>query len=311
MRTVRAFVELLQDYRPIQEIVLLGDILDLQLANWAQAIEGRIHTGPGKRSVGFRYFLTYLLKETGTLSVVYVPGNHDYRIFDYHSIEKHLMNPLRAGKKLQGRMSFFRTFTDPFLQGMLTKTGARIKIVYPHYVLRVNGRRLLLTHGHFFDPTQAFHHEVGKIFSGENLTRKDIQRVRSTYMRRVAMYQNLVSGFSMQRGLREWFTSLYQPFTALKIKIGHRTRKTFLTPAMKKSIGNYITYCCRGKFAGVIFGHTHHAGYSALPDGPVPHVWNAGTFLREAENGRRGSFLTIRTETKTDLTEAIRIHHLD
>lgn len=311
MRTVRDLVDRLEDYRPIREIVLLGDILDLQLANWAQAMEGRFHSGSAKRAVGFRFFLRYVLEHTGASSVIYVPGNHDYRIFDYHSVEKHLMKPLRAGKKLQGRMSFFRTFADPFLQGIIDGNGARMKVIYPHYVLKVNRQRLLLSHGHFFDPTQAFNHEIGKVFSEENLTRKEIQRIRTDYLRRVSLYQNLVSGFSMQRGLREWFTSLYQPFTAFKLKLGHRTKKTFLTPAMKQSIRNYVTFCCRGKFAGLIFGHTHHAGYAAIPDGPVSHVWNTGTFLKESEPGPRGSFITIQTKRRTPLTDAVRVHYLD
>ena len=64
MKTAEAFVEYLQKYKPVTEIILLGDILDLQLANWAQAVEGKFLEGPKKRAVGFRYFINYLLEQT-------------------------------------------------------------------------------------------------------------------------------------------------------------------------------------------------------------------------------------------------------
>src|SRR5437867_2570537 len=116
MRTAEALVEILKAYCPLREIILLGDILDLQLANWAQAIEGMILPPNGRRTVGFRHFLNYLLEKTGARNIIYIPGNHDYRIFDYHSIDKHLIDPLRSGRKLSGKIAFFRSFSDSFLQ---------------------------------------------------------------------------------------------------------------------------------------------------------------------------------------------------
>ena len=94
MKTVYAFVQSLKEFAPLREIFLLGDILDLQLANWAQAIEGMILPNRG-RAVGFRYFINHLLEETGAKEILYIPGNHDYRIFDYHSIDRYLIRPLR------------------------------------------------------------------------------------------------------------------------------------------------------------------------------------------------------------------------
>ena len=80
---------------------LLGDILDLQLANWAQAIEGMILPNRG-RVVGFRHFINHLLEQTGATEIWYIPGNHDYRIFDYHSIDRYLIRPDELDKVYVG-----------------------------------------------------------------------------------------------------------------------------------------------------------------------------------------------------------------
>lgn len=312
MKTATAFVDYLQKYSPVTEIILLGDILDLQLANWAQAVEGRFLDGPRKRAVGFRYFINFLLEQTGCRSVIYVPGNHDYRVFDYHSVEKSLLTPLREGRKLSGKISFYRAFSPSFLQGILSNPGAGIKVVYPHYSMSVNGTRIVLTHGHFFDPTQAFNHEIGKVFVRiPELQKKQIPKIRHDYFRRVSFYQTVVSGLSMRRELREWFNNIYQPVTELTNRLHHRSRKSFVTPAIKRSIEQYVRYCCRSKkIEGVVFGHTHRAGKAKLNGGQVKYVWNAGTFLRESKRSPTGTFLTIRHDGTTPVEDAIEVHEL-
>lgn len=312
MSVVQAFTGRLREFSPLDEVVLLGDILDLQLANWAQAMEGRILEVPNKRAVGFRYFLNFLLQETGARRVVYVPGNHDYRIFDYHSVERYLLAPLREGRKLSGKISFFRKFAQGFLQGVITVPGAEITVVYPHYSIKLGASRILMTHGHFFDPTQAFSHEVGKVFSNtDKLDAKEIQKLRHSYFRRVSLYQNVVSGFSMKKELRQLFSAVYEPFSSLKHRFRHRTRKAFLTPAMLRSIESYIRFCCRRmKVHGVIFGHTHHPGKAVLANGPVGHIWNTGSFLRESPKSPHGSFVTIEHNGKKPLDESILVHEL-
>lgn len=311
MNTARSLVRQLSNFQPLTEIFLLGDILDLQLANWAQALEGRIGGRLQKPATGFRYFLNFLLRETGARRVIYVPGNHDYRIFDYHSVERHLMSPLKQGKKLSGKIAFFRKFQGGFLQGIVDVPGVSLQVHYPHYSMRVDRSRLILTHGHMFDPTQAFSYEVGKIFrKGESLSKDEVRKIRERFFRRVSLYQNVVSGLSMKRELRKWFTSLYEPLTAFKQTWEHRHRKSFLTPAMRRSIEAYVRYCCRpAKVDGIIFGHTHKPGKAILNSGAVRHVWNAGTFLRESPASPAGSFITIE-HSKKPISEAVEVHIL-
>ncbi|MCI0606020.1 metallophosphoesterase [bacterium] len=309
MRTAHALMNRLKEYQPLEEIFLLGDILDLQLATWSQAIEGRILNGPAKRAVGFRYFLNFLLDQTGAKLVTYIPGNHDYKIFDYHSIDRHLILPLRNGKKLSGRVSFFRNFTPSFLQGLVHSAQAQFRVIYPHHFLRIPGGRLLLTHGHYFDSSQSFYQEIAKVFT-ESTNREEIPRLRKTFFRRASAYQNVVSSLSMQPALRNIFNSIYQPVTSWKETLRHRNRKTFLTRAMRRNIESYVTFCCRGKVEGVIFGHTHHPGKMSFQDGPVRHVWNSGSFLKESEGSPAGSFLTVQLNGKSPLEDAVKVHLL-
>jgi UDP-2,3-diacylglucosamine pyrophosphatase LpxH len=311
MNTARKLFRKLSGYSPIHEIILLGDILDLQLANWAQALEGRIGGRLQKRAAGFRYFLNILLGETGARNVVYVPGNHDYRVFDYHSVERYLMGPLKSGKKLSGKIAFFRKFQRGFMQGIIEDAGVSLQILYPHYSIRIGKSRVILTHGHLFDPSQAFSHEVGKVFrKSQNLSREEVRKIRERYFRRVSLYQNVVSGLSMKKEFREWFSFLYDPLTAFKQNWKHRSRKSFLTPAMRRSIEAYVRYCCRpGKVEGLIFGHTHKPGQAVLNSGPVRYVWNSGTFLHESPTSPLGSFVTIE-HSKKALPDAVKVHIL-
>ena len=197
MRTAHALVERLKEYQPLEEIILLGDILDLQLATWSQAIEGRILDAPAKRAVGFRYFLNFLLQETAAKQITYIPGNHDYKIFDYHSIDRHLLLPLRNGKKLSGRVSYYRKFPFSFLQGLVQSSQAQMRVIYPHHVLRIRNFRLLLTHGHYFDPSQSFYKQIAKAFSKRD-ENTDVQALRKEFFRRSSAYQSIVSGLSIQ-----------------------------------------------------------------------------------------------------------------
>ena len=308
MRTAHALVERLQAFKPLEEIFLLGDILDLQLATWAQAIEGRFHNGPAKRAVGFRYFLNFLITQTNARVITYIPGNHDYKIFDYHSIERHLIDPLRSGKKLSGKVSYFRKFTPSFFQGLVQSPDVLFRVLYPHHTMKIGPARVLLTHGHYFDPTQSFYQEISKAFR-DGVSRDKIPQLRKTFFRRASAYQSIVSGFSIQPRLRSLFNTFYQPVSGWKYSLNHRHRKAFLTPAMRRNIESYVTYCCRGKIDGVIFGHTHRAGKTALQDGAVRHVWNSGTFLRESDKSPHGSFLTLNLNAQT-LDEAVQVHLL-
>jgi UDP-2,3-diacylglucosamine pyrophosphatase LpxH len=307
MRTARQLVEQLKEFQPLKELILLGDILDLQLATWAQAIEGRILKPPMKRAVGFRYFLNFLLEQTNARTITYVPGNHDYKIFDYHSIDRHLLSPLKNGKKLSGRVSYFRKFPLSFLQGLVEKPQIQMRVVYPHHFLRIRDGRLLLTHGHYFDASQSFYRTIEKAFEVKNKA-PNTTVARNDFFRRTSSYQNVVSGLSIQPRLRRIFNSFYQPFTSMQERFQHKSRKSFITRSMYRNIETYVRYCCRGKIDGVVFGHTHKPGHRAFEDKFVRYVWNSGTFLLESPGSPKGSFITIALDAKVPLSEAVRVH---
>jgi len=309
MRTAHALVARLKEYQPLEEIILLGDILDLQLATWSQAIEGRILDAPTKRAVGFRYFLNFLLQETSAKQITYIPGNHDYKIFDYHSIDRHLLRPLRNGKKLSGRVSYYRKFPFSFLQGLIRSSQVQMRVIYPHHILRIRKFRLLLTHGHYFDSSQSFYRQIAKVFSNPP-EKAELAAIRKAFFRRTSAYQNVVSGLSIQPGLRAIFNSVYQPITSFHEKLRHKTRRSFLTATMLRNMESYVSFCCRGRVDGILFGHTHRPGKSSFKEGSLRCVWNAGTFLRESSDSPSGSFVTICLNGKMPIEDAVRVHLL-
>jgi len=176
-------------------------------------------------------------------------------------------------------------------------------------MVRLPRARLLLTHGHYFDPSQSFYQEIAKAFA-DPVPKNEIPKLRKAFFRRASAYQNIVSGLSIQPRLRTLFNSVYQPISSLKHSLHHRNRKAFVTPAMRRNIECYTTFCCRGKVEGVIFGHTHRAGKASFHDGPIRHIWNSGTFLRESKDSPAGSFLTLQLNGRCNIEEAVQVHLL-
>src|SRR5689334_20484734 len=87
----RALVAHIAEAAPWTEIVFTGDLLDANLSTFLRAIEG--HAGNGAAEVvGFRRFIEELdatMHATGRGGLaslagrwVYVPGNHDYKVWD-------------------------------------------------------------------------------------------------------------------------------------------------------------------------------------------------------------------------------------
>jgi UDP-2,3-diacylglucosamine pyrophosphatase LpxH len=294
----------LRPHAPIRRLVLLGDILDLQMSNWSWAVEGVPVGGAGRRLPGFRRFLNRLVQQAGVHSVHYVPGNHDYRVFDYLSVERHLIDRLAAGDRLRGRVHFYRSFSRPFLRGLLESPEVDFSVVYPHLSLRLGAERLILTHGHLLDASQGFGVDSARAFRrvdpGDG---RAVARARQDFFRRVGLYQSLVDGGAVShqfrkrvylRALKAWnaFATLSDP-----TRSGARGRP--IDRRLQANIAAYLRFCCRpGRVDGFIFGHTHRPGGIALsrPGGAAIPVWNSGTFLderRKPAGGPWGSFLLV------------------
>jgi len=307
-------------HRPIRRIVLLGDILDLQIGNWSLAIEGMPLGTGGRRSPGFRRFLNDLVARVEAKHVHFVPGNHDYRVFDYLSVDRYLIARLATGKRLHGKLSFYRHFRRPFLRGILTSGQASFEATYPHLELRLGEHRLVLGHGHYLDASQGLGIDVHRAFRGVNpKDTKASTEARQNFFRRVGLYQSIVDGGAVNYQVRQGVYRRAVGALHAVGKLGDLTRGKArgrpIDRGLKQNILTYVRFCCRGrKVDGFVFGHTHRAGEARIPQPPLPplHVWNCGTFLEEKNvKNRVGSFLVLQSKKGAPLQELVQTLWLD
>ena len=309
--TLDALTARLRAYRPVRRIVLLGDILDLQIGNWSGAVEG---LGPEGR-IGFRHFLNRAVEASGATAVHYVPGNHDHRVFDYLSIERHLFRKLASGGRLSGKVSYYRSFRETFLSGILANRETRLEVVYPHLTLRLGTRRLVLAHGHFLDRSQGLGVDCVKAFAGvDRRDSRTVARVRARFFRRVGLYQSIIDGGAVNRNVRDGLYGRTVRWLDSVASVARRARRRRMDDRLKKNILAYIDFCCRrGRTDGFIFGHTHRPGAAVLPrpSGAPLLTWNCGTFLDEGSpSGRPGTFLVVSRKRGASLETLVRLEEL-
>ena len=103
-------IETIVGLLPVDRIILLGDIFDLDLGRFGDAIDGR--STQGWSIVGFRTFIKECLdRGIKDPQWVYIPGNHDYDLFDVPArlegmnadLEKDRRKNLVLGPSVMGR----------------------------------------------------------------------------------------------------------------------------------------------------------------------------------------------------------------
>lgn len=311
LEEIRGFA---RDHRPIRRLILLGDILDLQMANWSLAIEGIPERGSGHRSPGFRRFLNDVVREAHIHHVHYVPGNHDYRVFDYLSVDRYLMAKLATGKRLDGRLNFYRTFRRPFLRGLLEVENVGFDVVYPHLELRFGDRLFVLAHGHMLDASQGLGVDVRKaLVKVDPKDEQAVARARHNFFRRVGLYQSIVDGGAVNQQVRHGLYRRAVQAVHAVATLGDITRSgargRAIDRGLKLNILTYVSHCCRARTVDAfVFGHTHRAGRTTIdrpPESPL-HVWNCGTFLEEEQKkGPTGTFLLVSGKKDVPVEELV------
>ena len=319
-RHLEKLLAIAREHRPVRRVVLLGDILDLQIGNWSMAIEGIPEGTGGRRSVGFRRFLNELVREIDARQVHYIPGNHDYRVFDYLSVERYLMARVATGKRLHGKVSFYRHWRNPFLRGILAGDKVSLEVRYPHLELRLAGHRLVLGHGHYLDSSQGLGIDARRAFAKvDPKDTKAVTKARQYFFRRVGLYQSIVDGgavnYQVRQGIYRRAVGAVHAITKLNELTGAKARGRPIDRGLKQNIIAYTRFCCRGrKVDGFIFGHTHRAGEATIarPRERALRVWNCGTFLDEkGAKGKVGSFLLLSSKTDVPLSELVQTMWLD
>jgi predicted phosphodiesterase len=297
----RAAIEAMADEGPVDELVLLGDALDLDYGTLPIAVEGRVEEGGG-RGAGLRSFLHDACRDTGVRRVAYVPGNHDYWVFDVLASHADEIGPLDAGQTLDYEPMFSGCFATPFLRGLMPG-GRRDDLVvhYPNRTIELAGYTVLLTHGHHLDPTQALFMSLDDVVRAANP-----RRARQAFLSDVAGYQTIAHAISYGGRTRRiayvWAGGLGRLFRRVASLRGKE-----MGAQLRRAIDIYITLFADEPPDVLVFGHTHVPGHWRLR---APRragdrrralaVYNSGGFVDV--HGAAGTFLVFRAEGEHTVT---------
>lgn len=302
-----ALVEYIVSRAPWEEVIFTGDLLDVNLSTLTTAIEGN---EPGGAICGFRQFLDELDKAgrgrpaaRGLNEIakqwVYVPGNHDYKIWDLLATRANCEDVLDSGKPLErGKMPLVRGAWrngDSFFAGIFKPFGAqaRVAVEYPDHEVAFGADTMVFTHGHYLDASQTRGHDLT-----DNLRDAQPERARKTIHTIVvdtAQYQTVANAVSFKSETRRFVNDLVGPDGAwnkirqlgirvvawlARLLFGGRSalRGKSLSDHQLENIETYLGVFREGAPAPrwFVFGHTHRQGYGRTPTRNI-EVYNAGS----------------------------------
>ncbi len=137
-KRVDKFAEAVSSIGEIDEFVLLGDILDL----WVKT------PMPALRCA--RYFIEKITSLDAVKKFIYVPGNHDHQMF-MNAFRLEMDMSIMQGKLKTPKFMPARAYGDTVLSGIDSRAGENFPMVYPYIVRIMNGRKVVLAHGHHLD----------------------------------------------------------------------------------------------------------------------------------------------------------------
>jgi predicted phosphodiesterase len=154
---IAALGKFLHKSGPWKEIIFSGDLLDLNLATMTAAIEGVAVRG----IQGFRNFIRQLgVSQLPVQNWVYVPGNHDYFVWDMLSTDMACVRVLASGSPLGKVPLPYKkgewVGEESFISGVFpANQRSKVIVSYPARALDCNGKKILITHGHYLDKSQT------------------------------------------------------------------------------------------------------------------------------------------------------------
>ena len=309
-----ALVEHIAGGAPWDEVVLTGDLLDMNLATLTRSIEGGKYPDLPAPLYGFRQFLDALDKSirnrdpaAGLADVagrwVYVPGNHDYKIWDMLATKVVCEDVLHDGKPMGSIPTPLTHYTwlglDSFFAGIFKSFHAhdRVIVTYPNHEVTIGDDLVLFTHGHYLDPSQTWRNDLHAELSAPGSAEERATRIRNIYIE-TAQYQTAANAVSFTRRARRFVNELVGP-EGLWNKIqrlllllgGWVLRAVFLGDAPKRksiskqlllNIESYVTSFCalRKVPRWFVFGHTHRQDVARTPNLGI-EVYNVGSFYSD------------------------------
>ncbi len=299
--------QFLQGLTHVDELILAGDILDANIASLTQAIEGVKGSRPWPKQIGFRAWLAFLFEglKFNVNKIVYIPGNHDYIIWNILATDKAFVQPISQGQIPKNLPLMKGVFPDAFIRGVFPmELRERFVIVYPDYEFNLSGRKIFVTHGHYLDDQQTLFKNLQEIIDEAN--GNEAEAVRKFFIG-TAQYQAVANAVSYMKGMRKFVDRVHKTLGKLldKIDIIGKIRNQPINKRMVRAIEMYLRYFSNKQPDVFIFGHTHEAGhiFANVFDGKHGRsieIWNDGCFI-EKENVA-GSFILTDEDSEANGT---------
>ncbi len=314
---------------PWEEIVFTGDLLDINLSTFTRAIEGGTWQDLNVPLFGFRQFVQELdtrmrrqspdkgLKNL-TQKWIYVPGNHDYKIWDMLSSKMVCDDVLASGKPMGSVptpvMMGKWIGEESFFAGIFRSYCAQNQVIveYPNHEINFTREKMVLTHGHYLDAKQTRFNDLSDHLSNSK-SPEEIRKARRKIFIETAQYQTMANTISFTMGFRELanvmvgpdafgnkIKKLYNQIGSLLLILffpseGRKGKR--LSPKQLLNMEYYVEQFCQYTKPPrwFIFGHTHHQGREKKNDLGV-EVYNAGSCYSDQDIPI--TFIEIETDNK-------------
>jgi UDP-2,3-diacylglucosamine pyrophosphatase LpxH len=293
---------------PVEDLILAGDILDANISSLTRAIEGKKGPSTWPKQIGLRHWLAQLFEgnKFDVKRIVYIPGNHDYIIWNILSTNQVFVDPISQGKVPTNLPLTEGNFPHPFIRGVAPEeVRDRFSVVYPDYEFELKGRSVLVTHGHYLDEHQTLFKNLAELIRKEKGNKK--QAVRKFFIG-TAQYQAVANAVSYLKGTREFVEKTYKSISSIFDAIG-KLRNKPIDANMLRAIEMYLCYFRDEQPDVFIFGHTHEAGRtntSVLGSDKAKRlilkdidVWNDGSFLYSGSKRLAGTFVVTDDSPQT------------
>ncbi len=284
----------IRDLGELDELILLGDIFDL----WQSTLGPAVARG--------REVLTPLFMLDNVKKFVYIPGNHDHHVCRMY-YEEEITRRLREGNLEPPGLSVPWTSDCPIMTPLIPEgMEAPLFMTYPMYLLTVQGRRVLFTHGHllgFFERSLWMRNALMStllLSKGDSLCVEDVDRFASPYYELLALSTNMP-------GIIDGRYRLYRAITragkALGLAGDSRVSSLRDTTVEQNAaeVEALLDQFCEEKPDYFVYGHTHRAGRLTLPLSGVTAV-NTGCWIANSSSNT--------TNTLVEISDEARILHL-
>lgn len=301
---------------PWDEIIFTGDLFDINLSTFTRAIEGGKYNDIDKPLVGFRQFLDELhrsmLVQGSARSLkdlakawIYIPGNHDYKIWDMLAT-KIVCEDVLAGGGPMGSiptplMKYSWHGVQSFLAGIFRPFALQNQVVvdYSFHAVTLGPKqeKAIFTHGHYLDRLQTRGPEISDQLNA-TMQPEQIKKNRRQLFIRTAQYQTAANAISFTKDARALANLLFGPSSIINWLRARLIRPLFPTvcrgePIAPKQLDNidaYLKYFCEIEPLPrwFVFGHTH---YQDKAERHNLKVYNAGSCY--VDRGMPITFLQI------------------